>query len=329
MPLREQDPPFAIQIELTEGCNLRCTFCGLQGIREAGPDKQYKFMTPQIISEVGRVGQLWNARLELAMHGEPTMHPDFTGMVKHLRTAAPDCQIMITTNGGGLLKDPVERVVALFGAGLDVLALDEYEGIKIGSKVRAVQKEIEIIGKSAGMPIHFHNYPTNPDASPHRRHPKKALPLVVYIVDPSVQASARVPHLNNHAGSAFPKNDTQQGKRCAKPFREVSVRWNGNVAICCNDWRGEYKCGNVMETPLETMWSNAAFDAARRRLMQGKRDFGPCAGCDATSTRVGLLPDKLGKEKMPAPTAASQRALNEALAGQSYARPVLRPWEKN
>ncbi len=323
MALRVQEPPFAIQIELTEGCNLRCTFCGLQGIRAAGPDKHYKFMTPEIIREIGRVGQLWNARLELAMHGEPTMHPDFIGMVRHLREAAPGCQIMMTTNGGGLLPDPVQKIDALMMAGLDVLALDEYEGIKIGTKVRAVQDQIEREQQGA----RFREYPTDPDASPHRRHPKKDLPLVVYIVDPSVQASARTPHLNNHAGAAFPKNDTQQGKRCAKPFREVSVRWNGNVAICCNDWRGEYKCGNVMETPLETMWSNAAFDAARRRLMQGKRDFGPCKGCDATSTRVGLLPDKLGKEQMPAPSAASQKALTAALSGESYTVPVLRPWE--
>ena len=42
--MREQTPPYSIQIELVEGCNLRCSFCGLQGIREEGSDKRFKFM---------------------------------------------------------------------------------------------------------------------------------------------------------------------------------------------------------------------------------------------------------------------------------------------
>jgi len=29
-----QDPPNSIQIELTEGCNLACSFCGIQAIRD-------------------------------------------------------------------------------------------------------------------------------------------------------------------------------------------------------------------------------------------------------------------------------------------------------
>ena len=38
----KQQPPFCIQIELTEGCNLACSFCGIAGIRDNeanGPDK--------------------------------------------------------------------------------------------------------------------------------------------------------------------------------------------------------------------------------------------------------------------------------------------------
>ena len=50
-----QEPPFCIQFELTEGCNLACSFCGIQGIRDNGAhgpsnttgknSKPYKFMT--------------------------------------------------------------------------------------------------------------------------------------------------------------------------------------------------------------------------------------------------------------------------------------------
>ena len=33
-----QQPPYTIQIEPTEGCNLGCSFCGLQGMKHNGKD---------------------------------------------------------------------------------------------------------------------------------------------------------------------------------------------------------------------------------------------------------------------------------------------------
>ena len=49
--MRKQQAPFCIKMEFTEGCNLRCNFCGLQGIRAPG-EKNYKFMTPDVMRGV-------------------------------------------------------------------------------------------------------------------------------------------------------------------------------------------------------------------------------------------------------------------------------------
>jgi radical SAM protein with 4Fe4S-binding SPASM domain len=107
----------------------------------------------------------------------------------------------------------------------------------------------------------------------------------------------------------------------------MSIRWDGSVAICCNDWRGTYKAGNVVEDGLVEVWNSAAMDAARRKLYHGMRDFGPCKGCNATSYRVGLLPDKMGKVDLPKPTPRDRDLINRALAGKPYTVAVLRPWE--
>jgi MoaA/NifB/PqqE/SkfB family radical SAM enzyme len=148
-----QEPPFAVQMELAEGCQLRCTFCGLNGIR--GKDNDFKFMTIDTIRSVARqmTEAGWNSRVEFAMHGEPTMHPDYVGMIAAFREEAPKLQLMMTSNGGGLLRKPgiEENVLALFRAGLNVLALDDYEGIRIVGKVRDTmfpgqQEALEAIG---------------------------------------------------------------------------------------------------------------------------------------------------------------------------------------
>lgn len=320
------DAPFAVQLELAEGCQLRCSFCGLNGIRTK-KDHDFKFMTAATIRDVMRqiVGAQWNPRIEFAMHGEPTMHPDFVGMVREAREIAPRMHMMMTSNGGGLLRPPgaAGNVALLFDAGLNVLALDDYEGVKIVGKVRAVLDEI----RDKVPNLEAFEYPENAAGSPHARRPPNSRTIVM-IQDISTAKKGNHSLLNNHAGAGAPPLKEPLQARCAKPFREMSVRWDGNVAVCCNDWRGTYKCGNIVSDGLHDVWHSVEMDAARRELMKSNRNFGPCAGCDATSYRLGLLPDKFGRQKMPEPNSVSRAAIKSALAGAPYTAQVSREWEK-
>jgi radical SAM protein with 4Fe4S-binding SPASM domain len=108
----------------------------------------------------------------------------------------------------------------------------------------------------------------------------------------------------------------------------LSVRWDGEVAICCDDWRGEFRCGNIKDGLLD-VWHSAAFESARRKLIHGERDFGPCNGCTAKSYRTGLLPDKYGQDLLELPDKESALELEKALAAGPLTKPVLRPWEKS
>jgi hypothetical protein len=323
---RIQEPPNAVQIELVEGCNLRCSFCGLSGIR--GKENNYKFMDVPTLDvlcqEMVRLN--WNPRIEFAMHGEPTMHPDPAKMVGVVRSHSPGWSIMMTSNGGGLLQKPgpAHRIGALFGAGLNVLALDDYEGANIVGKIRRALQDEEAHGGAAEFATF--EYPAQPSGNPHARR-RLGEHHLVFIQDIGAAKKGTHSKLNNHAGSGAPPLAEPLQARCAKPFRELSVRWDGNVAISCNDWRGLYKCGNVVTDGLEAVWNGPAMGAARRMLYHGRRDFGPCAGCDAKSDRVGLLPDKYGLEKLPRPNAQTAKDVAAALAGEPYTKAVRREWE--
>lgn len=319
-----QEPPFAVQIELAEGCNLRCPFCGLNGIR--GKDNDVKVMLGKTLaSSVKQMVELnWNPRIEFAMHGEPTLHLGAAEMVSIVRHHAPKYSIMMTSNGGGLLgkPGPVNRIKQLFDAGLNCLALDDYEHANIVPKIRRA------LGQVPGEHIdaEVYEYPENKDGSPHSRKHKRSL---VFIQAIDTATSGNHASLNNHAGSGAPTNEDGHGKRCAKPFRELSIRWDGSVAVCCNDWRGVYHCGNVVKDGLDRVWNGGPMHAARQRLIKGQRDFGPCAGCDATSHRVGLLPDKMGRDAAKLKEDKNTPLLiAAALKGKPYTAPVLREWEK-
>jgi MoaA/NifB/PqqE/SkfB family radical SAM enzyme len=326
MKYLDQEPPNAVQIELVEGCNLRCAVCGLNGIR--GKANDYKAMTPSTLR--GAILQMvklnWNPRIEFAMHGEPSMHPQFNEMIRVAREAGPRYQIMMTSNGGGFLSKPgpAAKVLGFFEAGGNVLAFDDYENANLVPKIRKSLEGTDLAEMVAGIKVF--EYPQESGGNPHARGPVTER-KIVFIQDLISASKGTHSHVNNHAGAGGPPNEKGQGKRCAKPFRELAIRWDGSVAVCCNDWRGIYQCGNVIEDGLDEVWNGKAMGAARVKLYHRERDFGPCAGCDAISHRVGLLPDKLGKFELAKPDASVARDIKAALAKGPLTVPVLRPWE--
>jgi MoaA/NifB/PqqE/SkfB family radical SAM enzyme len=326
-----QDPPFAVQVEFTEGCNFRCTFCGLNGIRRPDESK-YLFMTVEladfIAASMAQAG--WTARVEFAMHGEPSINPNMVELVAAFRKHLPNTPLMMTSNGAGFVNDTARKVLAMRKAGLNLLCFDDYKDATQVLRIRQNLRPYKAQGKrelAHENRLAIFDYPKDGlQNSPHRRVPVGQF-TVLYIED--IQEAAKGSHakLNNHCGAGAPRNDDGVGKRCAKPFRELSIRWDGSVAICCNDWRGVYKVGNVRPRGVEHIWLHPAFVAARKKLYYGERDFGACKGCDATSTRVGLLPDKLGKVTLPHANPDDVAAIKRATAGNTLTQIVLRPWE--
>lgn len=315
LKLHQQEPPFSVQIELTEGCNLRCSFCGLNGIR--GKENNFKFLTVESAQKIAsRLAEsCWNSRIEFAMHGEPTANPNIYKILSTFRRVLPRHHMMLSTNGYGLVKNPTQKIDNLL-RWLNVLLVEDYEGVNL---CRRIQDGYE--GKHEPK-----FYPTDKSANPHRRRKPSEHDLVI-VQDIKEATTGTHASLNNHCGAGAPLNNNAQGKRCAKPFRELSIRWDGAVAVCCNDWRGVLPIGNVLDQSLDEMWNSRVMQAVRRKLYHGQRNFGPCNGCDALSYRPGLLPDHKGQQTLPRPTAADIRVIELACQNGPLTEPVLRPWE--
>lgn len=313
----KQQPPFSIQIELTEGCNLFCKFCGIRGIREKPGN--YKFMTlydaRKIAKKIG--AEAWQSRIEFAMHGEPTLNPKFKPIISAFRKALPNNQLALLTNGVGLVvKNPVKTVESYFKAGLNIIAIDDYTTNPFSKEIKK-----KITGK-----FREYYYPQT-KISPHSRlHGMNH--VVIYIQDITTAKSGGHSVINSHCGCATAPPLAPLNKRCAKPFRELSIRYDGHIAICCNDWRGHYICGNALDQPIEVIWNNDAFHSARKMLYYKKRNFAPCQWCDAISYRTGLLPDKMGKQTVPPLTSKDRKIIAQySDEVNSLAPKVLRKWE--
>lgn len=325
--LDEQPGPYCVQIELTEGCSIQCKFCGIQGIREKPGN--YKFMTMDTAANL--INKLewearerdWNPRFEFAMHGEPSLNPDREAIIAYLRQNFPKSYILFLTNGSGLSGgNTVKKIIGLFNAGVNVLGVEQYGHAPFHKT---------IMEKFCASDWHLDEryYPDDKDANPHQRRPASTK-MLVYIADIFTETKGTHSRINTHCGVGSPPVPTHHGKRCAKPFRELSVRWDGGVALCCNDWRGTYHCGNVNTCgSLNDLWNGPEFNAARRELYLGYRqNIGCCSGCNETSYRSGLIPDSLGKYRMEEPDQESRALIREIVLGKPLTEPVLRPWEK-
>tara|TARA_R110002020_G_scaffold72355_3_gene186300 strand:+ start:90 stop:1094 length:1005 start_codon:yes stop_codon:yes gene_type:complete len=305
--------PYSVQIELAEGCNRICAFCGLNGIRDKVGGYQFMEKSTAEAAAKGFASLCPNARYEFAMHGEPLMNPKHLDILRIFRKWLPEAQFLLATNGRAMLGGKMQgHVIALFEAGVDIVMLDTYnpERDQLQEAAKAL-KGVDVMDFYEDcIPRKFSPYFN------HRRKVQGTLIIMDDIGERSGESSSRT--IMNHAGNTNykPLPEEPLAKTCTIPFREMSVCYDGDVNICCMDWGHEMTCGNVNEAPASAIWEGAIFRAARKVLGQRSRGFSPCDRCDASSgSRSGLLP------KLPAPTKedlALLRGVVEEQSGRNY-----------
>lgn len=228
------------------------------------------------------------ARIEFAMHGEPLANPNYLKIFRVFRGMLPKAQMQVTTNGNVIAKRMQDKLNEIFDAGIDFVILDTYYPERDSLREAATKLEgIQVMD-------YYDDVVDGAGPSPWHNHHRKLRKTVILMDDLEArdgESKARV--IVNHAGNnpTRPRLTEPLAKTCTLPFREITVAWNGNVNICCQDWRHEYTVGNVMESSLSAIWVSPEFEAARAHLQNKERGFAPCNVCDIGSgSRAGLLP---------------------------------------
>lgn len=311
-----QQAPFTVLIEPTEGCNLGCSFCGLRGMRKKGT-KPWKYMkvelAKRIASEIERAG--WRSKIVFAQHGEPTLNPNIVEIIRIFREHLPNNIFHMYTNGYAInrAEDTEEYLKTLFHAGLDNIIVDCYSengDWNFVDKINRDKYNVTLYDKK--VPLYTNNH------------------KIRILLLPPIKFDNKITRkLANHCGAAAPLDDSYNNKRCAMPFRELAFRYDGNVSLCCDDFRGEYPIANINDMDIVSLWNHEKFQAARIMLYNYSRDFLPCRGCTNISMRVGFLPDSSGQETLPKITDKVKKlAQSVSKEGPLSSIIIKRPWEK-
>ena len=288
----EAHQPWSAQIELTEGCSRLCGYCGLNAIRDKPGN--FKFMTISTAEQTAmELADLCpNARYEFAMHGEPLMNPEANAIFAIFRSYLPKAQLMVTTNGARFRQPGTmgPRAAAIFDAGIDFIVLDTYEP----ERAELVAEAMAVTTPGVRV-VDFYKDLAPAGVNVYKNHKGTLLQRTIVLMDDIGLRDGEHPSrvLLNHAGSnpLGPIPPAPKKATCTNPFREITVTWDGEVRICCMDWKGEHPMGNITTATGRAIWYGERFNAARAMLQSKDRSFQPCDVCDkGPGTRPGLLP---------------------------------------
>lgn len=278
--------PYSIQIELSNGCTRFCDHCGIQAIWSPCQEKKFmKFETAEKISE--DLGSwLARARIEYAMFGEPTLNPDLHRILSAMRKNFPSSQQMLNTNGdtffskGTASCDIREKIASLFDSGLNILAVNVYD---TNDKFEERFNMLSDIGyKCYEYPEFNHYY--------YKSSKEKVITVCKSISLNNGIRKTRT--IWNHGGNVPDDIILKYGgvtqdklplhKMCVNPFREIAIRYDGSVNICCMDVKSEYRIGNTNDSKIRELFFSEKMQEARRLLLaKNRKSLLPCCKCNS------------------------------------------------
>jgi len=262
-------------LELTNRCNLRCTFCPTADGRMARP----RGMMDEALFRRALDGA---GPLEFALlfqWGEPLLHPRFAALAAD--AAARGIRTLVTTNGT-LLDD--RRIGALLDARLDRVTVsidgdaathEAVRGIPLARTKDALRRLVaarDAAGSTTAVDVSMVVAPETERAVESFRREFEGTVDRVQTIPLLVRGERRT--------------------RCREPWRGgLVVLQDGRTTVCCVDHDGELAVGDATKERLVDVWNGPRMRALRRAHVTG--DLPPlCAGCaeyptDAAAPRFG------------------------------------------
>jgi radical SAM protein with 4Fe4S-binding SPASM domain len=282
--------PQKIQIQTQSHCNGRCLFCPYPEV--SGKFEQGKMDWAVIEKITNEISQWDNLRkVVLMLQNEPLLDKDFFKVVRHIKTLRPKIEIFTATNGSLLNESVVQEIVE---CGLDeiVISLDAfskntYERLHPGFSFEKVMKGINLISKvkpehllvTLGFVCTSHNQDELDNLI--RFTQDKGLGVrLVHVLN-------RANNVRNYDRFSLPKLKWRHLKlrliykffyqACDLPFSSMTVLFNGDVILCCQDWRRQVVLGNVKTSSLSDIWNGESFDDIRRKILEKR--YGEIQSC--------------------------------------------------
>jgi radical SAM protein with 4Fe4S-binding SPASM domain len=279
---RVPDSPRLIWVEPTSACNLRCIMCDRKAVESRKTGVMDFEIYTRIIDEAAAMGA---SEIAMGLGGEPLIHPRLPEMIKYARSKG--LSVSFNTNAN-LLDEAKARAILESGLDKIVFSVDgacqeTYEKIRVGGNFATVTENLKrflALKKEMGL-----DKPRTVFQTIIMKGTENEIGTVIDTWHPLVDevSVAAVAEYGDVGGVSLVRRNRKSPRiPCPLLWFSLSVQWNGDVTVCCNDMGGELVIGNITRDSLKDLWQSDRLNTMRRVLRKGEKGRIPrCDRCEA------------------------------------------------
>ncbi len=285
--------PWAVSIEPTTNCNLRCPECptGQRNLARTSGN-----LSLELFSEIIEQMQSHLIYITLYFQGEPFLNKSFIEMV----TIAKKKRLFVSTSTNGhFLDDTNARLIAESGLDRLIVSLDgtdqeSYEKYRIGGNLATVKSGImnvvrwkkRLHTKFPLIELQFLVLGTNEHQIEEIKKLAKELK-----VDKLTLKSAQLSIVENNPFlttkpelSRYSNNNTFSIKSslpnyCHRMWNSPVITWNGIIVPCCFDKNADSAMGDITQTLFRDIWNSEKYRSFRKQIFIGRKSIQMCCNC--------------------------------------------------
>lgn len=283
--LPEPEKPTIVSLELTNICDLRCTYCPIVD----GDGRRKGVMHEQTFAALlTGLAEMKIHRVHVRGWGEPTLHPQFPDFMRRLAQVVPFIDIVTNAQwrNDAVIDTLVETPVHRIDISVDVGGREHYEATRVRGDYQRLIKNLQTLRakrderRSKSMIIVRSMFRPSQVEAMQAERAEWAKYADAVMPAPVFRKSSR--HAGGELYTLTAASDTYP--RCYFPFNELVVSWNGDVPLCDNLALGhdadEVRVGNVERHSLPAIWNGAALRRLRNAHKHGIDEDRPlCKGC--------------------------------------------------
>ncbi|MCR5688321.1 MAG: radical SAM protein [Lachnospiraceae bacterium] len=283
--MEKLDFPNRITIELTNQCNVSCTFCPRQCV-----PMNIGFMDKDLFIKIAdEASQHLPVKMVVFFRGESLLHPDFMELMRYAKSKGLG-PLQFATNAYAMTHEVadelVESGVDFISFSLDTLDPVLYRQSRLMGDLEVSMEHVRYLsekcrerlrrGESAPTlqvsTIEVEDYV--PGQGEFVEYWKKYVDDVRVYYEHDDKGCFRNPEVQKMMMEAVPER-----KPCRKVFTDFLIYWNGDLALCNYDWRGGIKSVNVRDMSVKECWDSDEYEKIRQMHQSGKFGDIMCGDC--------------------------------------------------
>lgn len=244
-----------VQIETVNRCINDCAFCPVNRNEDPRPFREMdRKLFESVVIQMARIE--YSGWLGLFSNNEPLLDPRLSQFAARARSMLPGAKIYIYTNGMLLTKDTFVELMQH----LDYVVINNYT--EDGTIIPAVHEVLAYV----------------------HRHPDYETRVVLAVIDKQAIRDTRGGLAKNRSRCWFLRAP------CALPFKQLVIRPDGKVSLCCQDVLGAFTMGDLAHEEIMAVWRGDRYQEVRAMIEQGRNLIPYCSNCDFYSLHHSPVP---------------------------------------